>query len=484
MLKRFSTKAFNENTLIGVLLALFFIFFAWMLHLSEGYIGEADSLTHYKFSRYAWQYPEFLLHHWAKPFFTLLSSPFAQFGHDGVAIFNLLSALVSCLCAWLMARKLGYSNRLAIPFLLFFMPIYTLNVISGLTEVLFGLNLILTACLCVHRRYLWAAVVISFSPLIRTEGIFMIPVFMLFFLVARQYKHIPWFFTGWIIYSIVGYFHYGDFFWLISEIPYLGGAVDVYGKGNFFYFFERANKIFGLFSVVLISLGMLTMAYQWLRNGFWALRDELLLILLPFFIFFLAHGVMWWSGIGSSLGLYRYMVAIVPLGALLSLKGLNMLASGAMRVYPKPFVAYAVVLIGITMVSLQAKTGLHNFPQKLQGMDKVMAESSAFIVAGQLHHQKIYYYDPGFFYFIGFNPWDKSQGQEGVYNPAEPHEQIRAGEIVIWDGHFSPIWRLQLDTLRNSPYFEELAAFHPEHPFKIFDVDYQVVIFRRNAVEP
>jgi len=64
----------NEPLGTGVLLGGLFLFFSWVLAASEGYIGDADSLTHYKFSRYSWLYPEFLLHHWGKPVFTLLSS--------------------------------------------------------------------------------------------------------------------------------------------------------------------------------------------------------------------------------------------------------------------------------------------------------------------------------------------------------------------------------------------------------------------------
>lgn len=464
------------------LMVLLAIFFLVVFNLTEGFVGGADSLTHYKFSRFSWQYPEFLLHHWAKPVFTLLTSPFAQFGHDGVALFNIMGGLASAYLAYLIARKLGYKSRLLAPIMLLFMPIYTFNALSGLTEVLFGLFIIASTYLCLDKKYWQAALLISFSHLVRTEGIFIIPVFGLYFLIIKQYRHIPWLFVGTVVYSIIGYFHFKDIFWLITRMPYTG-AKDLYGTGAFTHFFKLAPKLFGNISVIFILLGILTLLVKRLILNMKKVNDEIVLILLPFFIYFFAHVMMWWSGIGNSLGMHRYVVAIVPLGAILALIGFDMLKTQLDNRIKTPIPGYLLTIVIVILFVNQPFKHLYNFPYKLDGMEKVMYEASNFIKDNNLNENKIFYNDPAFFYFIGFNPYDTLQSQSLAFKPYERKEIVKPGEIVIWDGHFTALRKIDLDSLKASPLYDEVGTFEPKNPFKIFDTDYRVVVFQRNEQE-
>jgi hypothetical protein len=469
----------NEWFALGATLMFILAYFIYALIQTEGYVGGADSLTHYRFSRYSWQFPEFLLDHWAKPVFTLITSPFAQFGHEGVSALNLALGVLSAFFAWMTGRKLGYRFKVLIPVFIFFTPIYTYFVISGLTEILFGFFIIVTTYLCLDRKYLWAAILISFSHLVRTEGMVIIPVFGLYFLVTKNFRYIPWLFTGTILYSIIGYFHFNDIFWLITKMPYRG-ATDIYGTGPLLHFFEKAPIYFGPSGSLLLALGTIAIVAGFFMKNNQNVREELLIILLPFAIYFMAHSVMWWSGIGNSLGLHRYMAAIIPLGGLIALKGFLLITDLISRIAPRRIVEVIISLIALVMVLIQHKNAFE-FPKKLAWTDKVIYESSVFLKREQLQNNKIYYYDPAFFYFVGFNPYDSLACREFVYNPEKPQYRINEGEIVIWDGHFSPILRLHLDSLRVSPYFVELAAFEPDPPFTIFDVDYKVVLFQRNS---
>jgi hypothetical protein len=478
MLKNLLNFFKDERYGMGALLLGFFLLFLWILARSEGYVGDADSLTHYKFSRYSWQFPEFLLHHWGKPVFTLLNSPFAQFGHEGVSVFNLLAGLGSVLFAWLSARRLGYANRLLLPFFILFAPIYTQLVISGQVEVLFGFFIVATVFLCLDKKYIWAAILISFSPLVRTEGIIIMPIIGLFFLLKKQYRAIPWLLTGFVVYSVVGYFHFNDIFWLITKMPYTGRA-EMYGTGDLGYFFRLAPTIFGRWILALTVLGILLILYDLLRKRSAYHLDEAVLIILPFAMYFLAHVVMWYSGIGRSLGLHRYMVAIVPVGGLLALRGINGMLKWLESLSKHRLPGYLLMAALLVLIAI-TPFRTYQIPQKLFGMNKVMKEASDFILEEGLDENKIYYYDPAFFYFLDLNPYDSLQAQAFVYRASEPHYRIREGEIVIWDGHFSPLLQLRLEDLKASPYFELVAEFEPRHPFQIFGTDYKVAVFRRN----
>lgn len=479
MKEKIKTFISSEKNVFYTLLALLTIYFLYILLKTEGYIGGADSLTHYRYSRFSWLYPEFLLHHWAKPVFTLLTSPFAQFGHDGVSVFNITAGIFSCMLAYLSARKLGYSYRLLLPFFILFSPIYSIFIISGLTEVLFGLFMIATTYLCLDKKHLWAAILISFSPLVRTEGIMIVPVFALYFMVVKQFRYLPFLFTGFIVYSIIGYFHFNDIFWLITQMPYTGSA-SAYGTGALTHFFLKSPEHFGQFTMILISIGIIAMIYNFMLGKNKHAQSEVLLIFLPFLIYFLGHVFMWWSGIGKSLGMDRYMVAIVPLGSLLALRGLNVFSSLPKKLTQNKWSKIIFGVAVLAMIFTQSFNTMRNLPRKPGGMDKVMHSASEFIKQEELHKNKIYYNDPGFFYFIGFNPLDNNSAQSFTIQIAENTKELNQGDVLIWDGHFSALRGIQLDSLQTNPYLNELGVFEPKKSFKIFDTDYKVAVFQRN----
>ena len=73
-----------EKKLPYYLLLAFLINFIILAFLSEGSVGGADDISHFKLSRYAFKHPEFFLDSWGKHLFTILMAPFAQFGYNGV----------------------------------------------------------------------------------------------------------------------------------------------------------------------------------------------------------------------------------------------------------------------------------------------------------------------------------------------------------------------------------------------------------------
>ena len=84
---------FSKELLLLSLLYLGSSIFILLLFTGTG--NEADSINHYLFAKYAPEHPNLFFNHWAKPLFTLIASPFAQFGFVGVKIFNVLCGLAS-----------------------------------------------------------------------------------------------------------------------------------------------------------------------------------------------------------------------------------------------------------------------------------------------------------------------------------------------------------------------------------------------------
>ena len=109
--------------LVPVLLLVLVICYSILVFLSDGTVGGADDMTHYRYSRYAFQIPYFFLHHWGKPFFTALTSPFAQFGYNGVRIFNVLAGAAAAYFTYRTSRHLNLGYPVLAIFLVISAPL-------------------------------------------------------------------------------------------------------------------------------------------------------------------------------------------------------------------------------------------------------------------------------------------------------------------------------------------------------------------------
>ena len=85
------------------------LFYCWILCSFNGTGDDGDSIFHFLYAKYALTHPELFLHHWAKPVFVFLASPFAQFGFMGIKTFNVLLSLGSI---WMVEKELNQLNLL------------------------------------------------------------------------------------------------------------------------------------------------------------------------------------------------------------------------------------------------------------------------------------------------------------------------------------------------------------------------------------
>ncbi len=113
----------DEKYLVPVILLCVIIAYTILVFLSDGTHGGADDIGHYRRSRYAFRFPEFFLYHWGKPFFTAVTSPFAQFGFNGIRIFNVLCGTATAYFTYRTARLLKLSTPVLGIFLLLSSPL-------------------------------------------------------------------------------------------------------------------------------------------------------------------------------------------------------------------------------------------------------------------------------------------------------------------------------------------------------------------------
>jgi len=466
--------------LVPVLLLVLVTSYSVLVFLSDGTVGGADDMTHYRYSRYAFQIPYFFLHHWGKPFFTALTSPFAQFGYNGVRIFNVLAGAAAAYFTYRTARHLNLGYPVLAIFLVISAPLYTVLMLSGMTEILFSLVLILSIFLFYKNRTIWSAVLLSFLPFVRTEGVVILPLFMVALAWQKQWKALPFLLFGFIFYSIAGSFHFNDILWVIHEMPYKGTASNIYGSGELLHYVEATKFIFGIPLAVLIITGLLV----WLTDPFvkqgrvkkeWMM--EMLVVYLPFLLYFAAHSYVWWKGLGNSVGMIRVIAAIVPAAAVLGVRGWSRLMEWIpLKEWWKTGLTS---LLCIFLVTVPHR--IYKIPVPLGGTQVLIKEASDWLRESEYFQNRIYYYDPFWCFFLDVNPYDEERVREFVFRREEPEYKIQEGEIVLWDAHFSPNeGRLPLENLMDNPGFQLVRLVRPESPFKVLGgYEYEIYIFRR-----
>ncbi len=466
------TKFLSEKKTLLFLLVSFSLIFFFLSYFSEATYDSGDGIKHYLISRYSWKHNNLFLDSWGKPFFTIVSSPFSQFGLLGMNIFNILCGIGSAFFAYKIAKKLKLNySLLVIPFLLF-TPCYFPTINSGLTEPFFGFILISSVYLMFVNRYFWACVLVSFLPFVRADGNMILPLFFIILIYRRKILLSPLLAFGTFIYSIIGYFYYNDFFWIINQNVYNGANSDIYGSGGLFHFVANHNFIWGTTLGLLFIVGLIAIIFYGVRTiknketKKSQLPEELFLIYGSFTIYFVAHSIVYWIGF-NSLGLLLVIAGIIPCSALICLRGLNFI----MNPFFKEKKILEFIIIGIILFLVIRSPFKHDyFPYKLGQEETVIKEAGDWFKKSQLTHQKVYYLYPFLADMLNldsFNP-DKVVELWGLY-PAIKEWGISVvpdSSIIFWDAHFGPNeCRIPLNTIMNDPNFELIKSFKPKTVF-------------------
>ncbi|RPH31585.1 MAG: hypothetical protein EHM93_12905 [Bacteroidales bacterium] len=467
---------FNEKRFVVVTLSVIFILYLTNLFLSDGFIGDSDSIWHYTFSHYAAKYPQLFFNSWANPVFTALSAPFAYFGFKSLQFFNVLIAILVGLFSYLVAKELKMKQPILAIILCCFTPVFTYTVFSGLTEILFAFVTVVTTYLMLKNKYLFASVVISFLPLIRSEGIFLIPIYAFFLIYRKQYRTILFMLVGPIVYTVIGGIVNHDFLWLINQNPYRTD-VGLYGKGWFFQFIKRSPGYFGIPNELFYVTGLVAGVTLYLRSQREFSR-EFLLVILPFFTYLFVHSFMWWSGLGNSQGSNRYMAAIVPLMAIMSTRGLTLFSLMFEILFNRPWIKIAALYIGVISV-VHIPFAVQNYPIGLDSYDKMVSQVADWVKTNGFDNKKVYFKDAAFLNSLGFDPFDSSKYQSLYRQKTTLNSEIKIGSTIIYDGRYFPIDGIEYDSIVQNHNFELQKVFEPDENFKVFGRDYRIAIFKR-----
>jgi hypothetical protein len=403
--------------------------------------GDAgDSIMHYLYAKHSFHHNELFFNHWAKPIYVLLASPFAQFGIIGIKVFNALLMLLCSIFTYKTIQTLGIKSPIVGPIILICSPLTFILTFSGLTEPLFATLLVYSIYLLSSNRTLAGCIAASFLPFVRSEGLIIIGVLLIYLLLKRELRRIPWLMMGSIIYSLAGSFVFSDILWVFTDIPYaqLSSPYNhLYSnEGRIYHFFVQMNYVVGVPIYVLFWIGSLSFLAK-IKKTFFDFNLSIL-VFVSFAAFFTAHTLFWYLGIFNSMGLKRVLISVAPLMSIISLVGYNTILSLLRNKWMVKKIC-SIGLIGIIIIfpftsnpaAIKWKRDMN-----LNADQRLCQEVNSFIHEHSLNDRRIFFLHPYLSETLAIDWFDSSVRKD--LNVAGLKE-IQNGDIVIWDNWFSVV---------------------------------------------
>lgn len=400
--------------------------------------GAGDTISHFMFSKYSWQHPSYFLDHWAKPVFTTLSSPFSQFGFVGMRIFNVLMALGTCVMVWKIAGKLDRSIPIFAFLILISIPWFTLKMFSGYTEYLYAFLLTWSILLCLKEQFWKAAIIASFFPFCRSEGIIAIGMFVIYLTWMRQWKILPLLLVGHVFYELFGVGVFDQpWGWTWNKIPYLSGDGG-YGSGQWNDFLKGLPYSVQYPILIMLVLGILykfIACLRPLREYSDKLKADVLLVYGNAVAFFVAHSIFWTFGLFNSFGLGRVTIAIMPLVALMALDGFELIRGIKLKLKWQQVLS-VVLICGIVYFpfnrakgGLTYKRGMNHIPEH----DILKNEVQPYL--------EEHFPDNEIFYNVGYLAIVRDENffdmkVDSYWFRKVDFENMAVGDVYVWDNKF------------------------------------------------
>lgn len=470
------TEDFKKQLFYIILTGIVLIQVFLLLFNGDSYVG-ADNMSHFQTARYSFKYPELFLDLSGKPVYSTLLAPFTLFGYNIAKAFNLIVAVLTFLLTVKLSDKIfkSYSNNIII--LIAFSPVYFFLMINCFPEVLFSLFTVVALYLFIKNRFYLSAIVLSFVPFICFEGIILLPIFAFVYLLKRAYWPILLLSAGTVFYTIIGFFTFGDWLWILHKMP--DSINQNINEGvNLSHFLINSNFIFGLPFLILLILGLFQWIIQIIRN--FSMKDENTVYFILVSGSWLAYFAVLVSGVfrrNNDSELTRAIGAITPLAALTSIKGIQFISE---KIKDRKIVTGIISSLAVIQIFLLFLN--YDIPSKSTPVEELIKKSTAYVKQADFAG-KVCYFDPEMIFQLGIDPYDSSKCIKGTRDKNQPSNSLEWGDLLVWDAHFGPNeGNVQLENLEKDPFLKKMETFYiPEQDKAKNGDNYSIQIFKKSV---
>jgi len=311
---------------------------------------QQDGGTHFLYARDSWREPWRLVDVWGRPLFTLLYAVPALAGYPAAKMLTVLICIATAYQTWRLAVAMGLERASLVIPLLFLQSSYLLLSSETMTEPLFALVFV-SALRLRHAHFDGAAMFLaSLLPLARPEGFFIVALWGLWVLLARDSGQSPvrralalrTLGVGMLAWWLLALAITHDPLWILHNWPRNWSPSEVaYGHGSPFDYIRRSAEILGgwLLAPFAVGLGILLA-----KRRASALTSSVLFILV-------VHTVLWSFGLFGSAGYPRYFVCVAPASALIMLVGWNAIADAIAKRSRALYLAIATTVLAAALQS-------------------------------------------------------------------------------------------------------------------------------------
>lgn len=440
----------NASFLKYIVLAFCLVWLIYFMLKNEIPTDPGDGIMHFFIAQGSWHQPELFLHHWGKPFFILVSSPFAQFGFNGMVVFNILVFTCTVLLGFRILSKHGVSVWLQVlfPLILLVARDTTDTLLGGLTEPLFNLALMLSLLLLLEKKWMWFAILVSFMPFMRSEGQLPIVLGIMLLLFNRSYKTIPFIFTGFIVYALIGLIGYNDFWWYFTKSAYSMGN-SMYGHGTWDHYLLSYRYYLGNSGLYILLLGILCMLVLLIKKRWGDFQFNWAFYGYGIFLgIVVLHSYFWATGQNGSAGLTRIATQGVPVVLLLNLYYISRFKLSNHSISSIIFLFFSGIM---TLRLVQTEI----YPKKATALEHQLIAAADFMKTQKMGDNKVYYHYPLFSFRYGENPFQPDR-KLIHYSFADLDTSmkytLKPGDFIVRDSHFGPMEaNVQLKDVKKHP---------------------------------
>ncbi len=431
--------------------------YLWLIACAAAGVGLAflfddscqqDGGQHYLFARWAWVHHELFVGVWSRPLFTSIYAFPALIGYRATRLFTVLVCLAIAHQTWRLAEGLKITRAPFAIALIWLQPSFFLFSADNMTEPIFALVYVIALRLH-HRGWVKAGMIVaSLMILARPEGFLLGVLWALFVLRAlfvvpplggmgsitepfrlKAVLQTPLLATGLFVWWLVALIITGDPFFIKNNWPSNWPVTGtIYGAAGLYAYPIRLPEIVGLFLLPPFFYGL----FHLLKHR------KLFTITSTFLLFFILHTILRAYGLLGSAGYPRYLVAISPAIALITLVGWN--ETARLFAHTSRFFRAASAAL-IIVVSAFTNLLYADGAEWTRDARAIAAAHSWFqSQADKPEISRLIWCQPYACILFGRDPWENPGFTRNREADIKTLWEMPAGTTAVWDERVGPKW--------------------------------------------
>ncbi len=409
---------------------------------------QQDGGLHFLFAKWAWTHEELFVGVWSRPLFTSLYAFPALIGYRAARLFTVLICLVVSWQTWRLAEDQKVERAPLAIALIWLQPSFFLFSADNMTEPVFALVYSIALRLHLRGHLKTGMAVASLMILARPEGFFLGLLWGIWAL--KDLLTIPSSsnsFRGRLNFrslSQVLLLAAGSFIWWLAALALTRDPLfikhnwpsnwpvtgTIYGAAGLYAYPVRLLEIVGFFLFPVFIYGL----YDCLKHRLQPALTS------TFLLFFILHTILRAYGLLGSAGYPRYLVAISPATALITLAGWNQIARLFAHMARPVRAACAAIVIGTSAYANFVYADGAEWSRDARALTAAYQWFKSRQQSNPTAINRLVWCQPFSAILFDRDPWENLTLTRDRQKDIQLLRESTAGTLVVWDARVGPKW--------------------------------------------